>query len=298
METIKTGLVLEGGAMRGIYTAGVLDVFLEHGIHVDGVMGVSAGAIHGCSFVSGQKGRSIRYNLKYCNDPRYMSFRSLIRTGDLLDTDFCYRQLPETLDPFDNEAFMASDTEFYVTCTDVETGKPVYRLCESLKGEEIHWVRASASMPLASKIVELEGRRLLDGGVSDSIPAAAFRKLGFKRCVVVMTRPLGYRKKPNRMIPMIRRVYSRYPEFVETMASRHLMYNRELDEIRRMEKAGEILVIRPSKTVRIKRTEHNPERIQEMYDLGRQDGLNALEDVIRYLDGGDSRTGRENERIL
>lgn len=285
METIKTGLVLEGGAMRGIYTAGVLDVFLEHGIHVDGVMGVSAGAIHGCSFVAGQKGRSIRYNLKYCNDPRYMSIRSLIRTGDLLDTDFCYRQLPETLDPFDNEAFMASDTEFYVTCTDVDTGKPVYRRCDSLQGEQIHWVRASASMPLASQIVELEGRRLLDGGVSDSIPAAAFRKLGFKRSVVIMTRPMGYRKKPDRMIPMIRHAYRRYPEFVETMASRYLMYNRELDEIRRMEKAGEILVIRPSRLVKIKRTEHNPERIQEMYDLGQQDGLKALGNVIRYLAG-------------
>lgn len=283
METIKTGLVLEGGAMRGIYTAGVLDVFLEHGIHVDGVMGVSAGAIHGCSFVAGQKGRSIRYNLKYCKDPRYMSIRSLIKTGDLLDTDFCYRQLPETLDPFDNEAFMASGTEFYVTCTDVDTGNPVYRRCESLKGEQIHWVRASASMPLASQIVELEGRRLLDGGVSDSIPVSAFCKLGFKRCVVIMTRPLEYRKKPNRMIPMLRRVYRGHPQFVEAMACRHLMYNRELDEIRRMEKAGEILVIRPSRLVKIKRTEHKPERIQEMYDLGQKDGLKALDAVIRYL---------------
>ncbi len=290
METIKTGLVLEGGAMRGIYTAGVLDVFLEHGIHVDGVMGVSAGAIHGCSFVAGQRGRSIRYNLKYCKDPRYMSLRSLIKTGDLLDTDFCYRQLPETLDPFDNEAFMASDTKFYVTCTDVDTGQPVYRLCESLQGEQIHWVRASASMPLASRIVEMEGRRLLDGGVSDSIPAAAFRKLGYKRCVVVLTRPMGYRKKPNQMIPMIRRVYRKYPQFVETMASRHLMYNRELDEIRRMEKAGEILVIRPNRLVKIKRTEHNPERIQEMYDLGRQDGLKSLDKVIRYLKGAEEET--------
>lgn len=176
MNPEKTGLVLEGGGMRGIYVAGVLDVFLEQNIHVDGVIGVSAGAIHGCSFVAGQRERSIRYNLKYCRDPQYMSFRSLIKTGELCGTDFCYRQLPETLDPFDNEAFEASDTDFYVTCTDVETGEPVYKLCENLRGDQIDWVRASASMPLAAHIVELEGRKLLDGGVADSIPVAAFRK--------------------------------------------------------------------------------------------------------------------------
>ena len=155
MNPEKTGLVLEGGGMRGIYTAGVLDVFLEQNIQVDGVIGVSAGAIHGCSFVAGQRERSIRYNLKYCRDPQYMSFRSLLKTGELCGTDFCYHQLPETLDPFDNEAFEASDTDFYVTCTDVETGEPVYKLCETLRGDQIDWVRASASMPLAAHIVEL-----------------------------------------------------------------------------------------------------------------------------------------------
>lgn len=285
MNTEKTGLVLEGGAMRGIYVAGVLDVLLEHSVHVDGVIGVSAGAIHGCSFVSGQRGRSIRYNLKYCRDPQYMSFRSLLRTGDLCGTDFCYRQLPETLDPFDNDAFEASETKFYVTCTDVETGEPVYKLCETLRGDQIDWVRASASMPLAAHIVELEGRKLLDGGVSDSIPAAAFRKLGYKRCVVVTTRPFGYRKKPNRMVPLLRRAYRGYPKFVEAMARRHLMYNRQLDELQRMEQAGEILVIRPSRAIQIRRTEHNPERIKQMYDLGRRDGESALEQVMEFLNG-------------
>ncbi|MCD7908143.1 MAG: patatin family protein [Clostridium sp.] len=286
MNTEKTGLVLEGGAMRGIYVAGVLDVLLEHNVHVDGVIGVSAGAIHGCSFVSGQHGRSIRYNLKYCRDPQYMSFRSLLRTGDLCGTDFCYHQLPETLDPFDNDSFEASETKFYVTCTDVETGAPVYKLCETLRGDQIDWVRASASMPLAAHIVELEGRNLLDGGVADSIPAAAFRKLGYKRCVVVTTRPLGYRKKPNRMAPLLRRAYRGYPKFVEAMARRHLMYNRQLDELQRMEQAGEILVIRPSRAIPIRRTEHNPERIKQMYDLGRKDGESALEQVMEFLNGG------------
>jgi len=283
MNTEKTGLVLEGGGMRGIYVAGVLDLFLERGVHVDGVIGVSAGAIHGCSFVSGQKGRSIRYNLKYCKDPRYISFRSLIRTGELFETEFCYRQLPETLDPFDNDRFEASDTDFYVTCTDVETGKPVYKLCKTLRGEKIDWVRASASMPLASRIVELEGYKLLDGGVTDSIPLAAFRKLGYRRCVVITTRPNGYRKKPNRMLPLLKRVYRDYPQFVEAMACRHLAYNRQLDELARLEKEGQILVIRPSSPLQIKRTERDPGRIKEMYDLGYADGERMVESALRFL---------------
>ena len=273
---MKTGIVVEGGGMRGIYGAGVLDVLLENDIKADGLIGVSAGAIHGCSFVSGQKGRSIRYNLKYSRDPRYMSMRSLIRTGDMFGIDFCYRELPETLDPFDNETFESSSTEYYVTCTDVETGQPVYHRCPSLRGDRIDWVRASASMPLASRIVELDGKKLLDGGVADSIPVMAFRKMGFKKDLVILTRPEGYRKKQNPMLPLIRRAYREYPEFVETAASRHLVYNRELDEISRLEREGEILVIRPSRRIKISRTERRPERIEQMYRLGREDAMKAF----------------------
>ena len=280
---MKTGIVVEGGGMRGIYGAGVLDVLLENDIKADGLIGVSAGAIHGCSFVSGQKGRSIRYNLKYSRDPRYMSMRSLIRTGDMFGIDFCYRELPETLDPFDNETFESSSTEYYVTCTDVETGQPVYHRCPSLRGDRIDWVRASASMPLASRIVELDGKKLLDGGVADSIPVMAFRKMGFKKDLVILTRPEGYRKKQNPMLPLIRRAYREYPEFVETAASRHLVYNRELDEISRLEREGEILVIRPSRRIKISRTERRPERIEQMYRLGREDAMKAFSGIKAFM---------------
>ena len=280
---MKTGIVVEGGGMRGIYGAGVLDVLLENDIKADGLIGVSAGAIHGCSFVSGQKGRSIRYNLKYSRDPRYMSMRSLIRTGDMFGIDFCYRELPETLDPFDNETFESSSTEYYVTCTDVETGQPVYHRCPSLRGDRIDWVRASASMPLASRIVELDGKKLLDGGVADSIPVMAFRKMGFKKDLVILTRPEGYRKKQNPMLPLIRRAYREYPEFVETAASRHLIYNRELDEISRLEREGEILVIRPSRRIKISRTERRPERIEQMYRLGREDAMKAFSGIKAFM---------------
>ena len=280
---MKTGIVVEGGGMRGINGAGVLDVLLENDIKADGLIGVSAGAIHGCSFVSGQKGRSIRYNLKYSRDPRYMSMRSLIRTGDMFGIDFCYRELPETLDPFDNETFESSSTEYYVTCTDVETGQPVYHRCPSLRGDRIDWVRASASMPLASRIVELDGKKLLDGGVADSIPVMAFRKMGFKKDLVILTRPEGYRKKQNPMLPLIRRAYREYPEFVETAASRHLVYNRELDEISRLEREGEILVIRPSRRIKISRTERRPERIEQMYRLGREDAMKAFSGIKAFM---------------
>lgn len=280
---MKTGIVVEGGGMRGIYGAGVLDVLLENDIKADGLIGVSAGAIHGCSFVSGQKGRSIRYNLKYSRDPRYMSMRSLIRTGDMFGIDFCYRELPETLDPFDNETFESSSTEYYVTCTDVETGQPVYHRCPSLRGDRIDWVRASASMPLASRIVELDGKKLMDGGVADSIPVMAFRKMGFKKDLVILTRPEGYRKKQNPMLPLIRRAYREYPEFVETAASRHLVYNRELDEISRLEREGEILVIRPSRRIKISRTERRPERIEQMYRLGREDAMKAFSGIKAFI---------------
>ena len=280
---MKTGIVVEGGGMRGIYGAGVLDVLLENDIKADGLIGVSAGAIHGCSFVSGQEGRSIRYNLKYSRDPRYMSMRSLIRTGDMFGIDFCYRELPETLDPFDNETFESSSTEYYVTCTDVETGQPVYHRCPSLRGDRIDWVRASASMPLASRIVELDGKKLLDGGVADSIPVMAFRKMGFKKDLVILTRPEGYRKKQNPMLPLIRRAYREYPEFVETAASRHLVYNRELDEISRLEREGEILVIRPSRRIKISRTERRPERIEQMYRLGREDAMKAFSGIKAFM---------------
>lgn len=280
---MKTGIVVEGGGMRGIYGAGALDVLLENDIKADGLIGVSAGAIHGCSFVSGQKGRSIRYNLKYSRDPRYMSMRSLIRTGDMFGIDFCYRELPETLDPFDNETFESSSTEYYVTCTDVETGQPVYHRCPSLRGDRIDWVRASASMPLASRIVELDGKKLLDGGVADSIPVMAFRKMGFKKDLVILTRPEGYRKKQNPMLPLIRRAYREYPEFVETAASRHLVYNRELDEISRLEREGEILVIRPSRRIKISRTERRPERIEQMYRLGREDAMKAFSGIKAFM---------------
>lgn len=279
---MKTGLVLEGGAKRGIYTAGVLDVMLEHNLFADGVVGVSAGAIHGCSYASLQAGRSIRYNMKYGNDYRFMSLKSLLLTGSVVDTEFCYHELPEKLDVFDNEAFMKSGIEFYAVCSNLETGKPEYIRCRDMF-KEIDVLRASASLPLAAKIVETGGTKLLDGGITDSIPLKASQQLGFEKNIVVLTRPLGYRKKPAPLQWLAALVYRKYPRFVEAIRRRHEMYNAELDYVEQQEKAGKILVLRPSRLLKVAKMEKNLNRVKEMYDLGRHDADAVLDKIKHYM---------------
>lgn len=280
---MKTGLVLEGGAMRGMYTAGVLDVLLEHQVQVDGVIGVSAGAVFGCNYKSKQIGRVIRYNRAYCRDPRYMSIRSLIRTGDLYGEQFCYHELPDHLDPFDKEAFRNNPVEFYVTCTDVHTGKPVYHKCSTGDETDTQWMRASASMPLVSRVVSVDGYDLLDGGVSDSIPVSWFRSQGYTRSIVVLTRQEGYAKKKSRMQPAFSWALRKYPALAQAMAERADMYNKELAEVKRLQESGEIFVLRPSRPITISRTERNPEKLQEVYELGRGDGEAQLAAMEAFL---------------
>jgi len=278
----KIGLVLEGGAMRGMYTAGVLDVFLEHGITFDGVIGVSMGAITGCSYVSGQIGRTVRYNKKYCRDKRYMSFYSLFTTGDLVGNQFCYHEIPENLDPYDNEAFKQSKTDFYVTCTNVETGEAEHIKINDLM-EEMEYLRASASMPYVSRIVEIGGKKLLDGGCSDSIPISAFQSMGYERNVVILTRPAEYRKKPENK-SLVRRFYKNYPKFAKTLESRAEKYNQTVEEIRKLEKEGRIFVIRPETPLDIGRMSHNVKKIEAVYERGRADGLACLPKLTEWLD--------------
>lgn len=274
----RTGLVLEGGGMRGIYTAGVLDVFMEQGILFDGVIGVSAGAIHGGSYISGQIGRNIRYYKKYCRDHRFISWRNLIRTGNIAETQFCYHDLPDRLDPFDYDAFLRSETEFYVTCSNAETGKAVYPRITDVR-QQIDLLRASGSLPLVSQFVEVDGMKLLDGGCTDSIPIRAFRSMGFRKNVIVVTREKGYRKKPERMLPT-RILYRKYPLFVKALENRHNVYNKTLCYIEKLEAAGEVFVIRPSQVPKIGRMERNPEKLQTVYDLGREDAMRQL-DALR-----------------
>ena len=279
---MKTGLVLEGGAHRAIYTAGVLDVLSENNVNFDGVIGVSAGAIHGCSLVSRQIGRSINYTLKYADDKRYMSFYSLITTGNMVGEQFCYHDLPEKLFPFDHETFEKSSTAFYVTCTNLQTGKAEYIHCEELRNK-MPYLRASASMPFVSRISMIKNIPYLDGGIADSIPVRAFQNMGYKRCVVVQTRAAGYLKKPNKLIWLAYLLYWRFPNFIKAIKNRHIMYNKELTDIENMQKERKIFVIRPSKIIKISHTEKNKQILREVYELGRKDASDALPDLINFL---------------
>lgn len=280
---IRTGLVLEGGGMRGIYTAGVLDVFMERGICFDGVIGVSAGAIHGCSYLSEQKGRGIRYYKKYCNDPRFMSFRSLIKTGNIVGVDFCYHELPDVLDPYDHDAFLANGTEFYVTCSNLETGKAEYLRVTDMRGQ-IDLVRASATLPYVSKVVVIDGKRYLDGGCTDSVPVDAFINMGFERNVLILTRPASHvRQKEHGLMAKLR--YRKYPEFLKALFSHHHRYNATKKRIAELEAEGKIFVIAPKEELEIGRLEGDPEKIQRVYDIGRADGEAAIEALLRWRNG-------------
>ncbi len=281
---VRTGLVLEGGGMRGIYTAGVLDVFMEHGITFDGVMGVSAGALIGCSYVSGQRGRSIRYYKKYCRDERFMSFTNLFRRGELVSTQFCYHDIPERLDPFDYEAFASSGTKFYAASSNLETGRPEYiQVTDMMK--QIDAMRASASLPFVSHIVRYGGMKLLDGGCTDSVPLREMIGMGYAKNVVVLTRDANYVKKPI-PVALAHLVYFRYPRFVADLKQRHITYNRTIKYVRRLEKEGRVFVICPSRELTISRVCRDPDELQRVYDLGRADAEARLAELEAFLAGG------------
>lgn len=280
---MKTALIMEGGAMRGMFTCGVIDVFLENDIAFDGAAGISAGATFGCNFKSRQVGRAIRYNKRYSRDPRYCSLRSLLRTGDLYGADFCYRELPDELDVFDREAFRQNPMEFHVGATDVNTGEIVYHRLDSGDAKDILWMRASASMPVVSRPVEIDGRLLLDGGIVDPVPYRHMERLGYDRNVAVLTQPKGFVKRPARAQGVMRLTLRRYPAVVKAMAVRHEVYNRQMREIDEREASGAMLVLRPAVPLGIGRTEKRPEELERVYRLGRRAALERLGEVRRFL---------------
>ncbi len=280
---MKYGIVLEGGAMRGLFTAGVTDVLMEEGITFDGAVGVSAGAAFGCNIKSNQPGRAVRYNLRFCNDKRYCSKRSLIKTGDLFNAEFCYHTVPEKLDLFDFKAYETSKMEFYIVCTDVLTGKPVYHRSSKMDRSGLEWLRASASLPLVSRIVEADGRKLLDGGISDSIPLRFMESVGYEKNIVVLTQPRDYRKKKTGSLPLVRAAMHKYPELVKAVAHRHEMYNSELEYIRKSESEGRAFVIAPEEKLPVKRVEHDPEKLLEAYRMGRITVKKQLPEIKAFL---------------
>lgn len=281
---IKKGLIMEGGAMRGLFTAGVTDVLMENKIEFDGAVGVSAGAAFGCNIKSKQIGRALRYNVSYCNDKRYCSLHSLITTGDLFGAEFCYHTLPDKLDIFDKDTFFNNPMEFYVVCTNVLTGEPFYKKIEKEDADDFgEWVRASASLPLISRIVEINGLKLLDGGIADSIPIKFMEDVGYNKNVVILTRPKEYVKVPSKSTKIMKYLLRKYPNLVKALENRTDMYNRTIEYICKKEDKGELFVIRPEEALPIERMESNPEKLKLVYEIGQNNIAKRIDELKDFL---------------
>lgn len=283
IENGKWGLVLEGGAMRGLWTAGVIDVMMENDIWPDGLIGVSAGAAFGCNYKSRQPGRAIRYNTRFACDSRYSGMKSWLTTGNYYNAEFGYHIMPRQLDVFDNDAFNRNPMAFYVVCTDVLTGRAVYQKLTEATEDTYEWIRASASMPLASKVVELQGCKLLDGGVTDSIPLEFFESIGYRRNVVILTQPAGYQKEHLKLMPLMRIALRHYPKMIEAMDCRNVMYNCQLEYVAQAEREGRCLVIRPEGKIPIGHISHDVRQMRLVYEQGRAVGKANLSRIRSYL---------------
>ena len=280
-KSMKIGLVLEGGAMRGMYTAGVLDTFLDKDFWVDGIISVSAGALFGVNYPSRQKGRAIRYNKKFISDKRYISFKSLVSTGNIVNKDFAFYEVPFKYDVFDNKTFKESDIDFYVAVTNLQTAQAGYvKLIDPLAQMEV--LRATSAMPYVSRPVEIDGIPYLDGAIADSIPVEQMQKLGYDKIIVILTRTLEYRKsKP--MTWVAKWFYRRYPHFADAVNQRYAMYNRQVENVIKLAEKGDIFVIRPSVDLKIKRIEKDPNKLQAMYELGVKDMQLQWKNLLDYL---------------
>lgn len=279
----KTGLVLEGGGLRGMFTGGVIDALIDEDINFDGMIGVSAGALFGCNLKSKQKGRALRYNVNLRKDPRYMGLRSLFKTGDIVGAEFSYHVVPFEIDPFDGETFKQNPMDFWLVATDILTGEPVYHQMKEFTHHELEWMRASGSMPAVSRPVEIDGMTLLDGGMVDAIPLKAFQQMGYGRNVVVLTQPRDYFKKKTKLVWIIKQFTKKYPKVAEVMARRHEMYNEELEYIANQEKAGNALLIYPEKPLKIGRTELNEKKMRRVHRQGYDATQQMMEKIKDFI---------------
>ena len=283
---IKAGLVVEGGGMRGVYSSGVLDFFIEKDLFFENNYGVSAGACHLCSYLAKQYKRAFRVNVDYLNDKRYCSVHSLLKTGNLFGAEMLYDIIPNELNLFDYDTYNKNESNFYVVITDINTGKPEYVKIGDLK-KDIIYVRAFSSLPLLAQNVKINDKEYLDGGIYDSIPIKKSIADGNKKNVVILTRDSTYRKGKNSLMPIIKLKYKKYPNFVKSMADRYIVYNEILDFIKELEDNGDVFVIRPKKPVNIGRTEKNREKLEALYNDGYNDAKDCYEELLKYL-------GKEN----
>lgn len=280
---MKTGLVLEGGAMRGLFTAGVIDVLMENKINFDVAIGVSAGAAFGVNLKSKQIGRVLRYNLRFAGKPYYASWKSWRRSGNLYAANFCYHILPDKLDIFDKETFMANPMRFWCVATDAATGEPVYHELHDAGYVDLEWIRASSSIPFFAHPVAIGGHYYFDGGVSDSIPYDFLIKNGVSKGVVITTQPKEYRKKQSKLYPIEKIVLREYPAVLKKLATRAEDYNAVLDKMEEDENQGNAFIIRPPYPLEIGTVEQNKEEIKRVYEIGRKKAEEILPDLVEYL---------------
>ena len=280
----KVGLVLEGGSMRGLYSAGVLDIMMDNKIEVDGIIGTSAGALFGPNYITKQRGRVIRYNKDNCKKKRYISIWSYIFTGNIVNKKYAYYTLPMKLDKFDNELFMKENKEYIITATNIETGEPEYINIKDTY-EQVEAFRATSAVPIVTRPVKYEGKTYLDGGISDSIPVKKAVDLGYDKIIVILTQPLSYKKEPlsEKKKKFINFEYKKYPKLIQRMENRHNEYNKTINYIKELERQGRIFVIRPSQKLDIKLIERNPEKLEEIYQIGIKDAKKQMNKLKKYL---------------
>lgn len=280
---MKTGLVLEGGGLRGIYTAGVLDTMLELGIQFEYVVGVSAGACNATSYISKQAGRAGRVILQNFMNPRYLGYRNLLLHGSIFGMDFVFNQIPNKFDPFDFDAFESSTVDFEVGATNIETGKTEYFSKEVVSREHFAVVRASSSIPLVAKIVTINGKKYLDGAIGDSIPIKHAMEKGYEKNVIILTQPRGFIKKPAGYTGLRKLYYRRYPKFIEAMENRHKLYNGTLRFIEQLEKEERVLVLAPQKPIPFASFEKNVQGMQKLYQNGIQDAHDNADKIRNFM---------------
>ncbi len=295
MANIKTGIVLEGGGMRGMYTCGILDVLMENHIFLDGMVGVSAGIAFGCNYKSRQAGRALRYNVRFARDKRYSGIRSLLKTGNYYNAWFAYHLVPTHYDVFDFNAFEESPMECYAVCFDVKTGEGVYQRLDRVNNDFFEWIRASASMPVVAQPVEVGGRLLLDGGLADSIPLQFMIDKGYKRNVVILTREDGYRKTAEHGMWLMKPLLRKWPKVIDALRERPAIYNKQLQQVREEERKGNAFVFRPLKPLDVSRTTHDPEEMNRVYQQGRQEALQRLDDLKKFLANIDEASTASHE---
>lgn len=265
--TDTSGLILEGGGMRGVFTSGVLDNFMDRGIRFPYTIGVSAGACNGLSFMSEQRGRAKYCNIDLLEQHRYIGIKHLLLKGNLMDFDLLFRRIPEEIYPYDYDNYARKNEIFEMVTTSCKSGKPCYMSEKNDQRRIIEIVRASSSLPFVSPIAYVDGEPMMDGGVSDSIPLLRARALGYYNNIVVLTRNKGYRKpgKPTKMPPFI---YKKYPALREAISSRNEIYNKQIALVEELEKKGELIVIRPENPIMVDRMERDTSKLLDLYNEG------------------------------